>query len=234
MSLASQREVPLGGGRVSTGVVRLGDTVRKPVTRNSKFVRRLLEHLADCGSRFTPGFLGIDERDRDVFEFIDGEVPADLGWFDEATLRQAAELIRSFHDLTVELAGDAVDEATGVEVVCHNDLSPCNFVFRGTDPVAIIDFDAAAPGTREHDLGYAAWLWLDLGSPGIRVSEQRRRLETFLDAYGTPDIESVLGAMLVRQKQLIEEAHRIGDVPMADWATGCHDWTRRNLDKLSG
>ncbi|WP_165504856.1 phosphotransferase [Rhizobium pisi] len=46
----------------------------------------------------------------------------------------------------------------GFEVVYHNDLSPCNFVFRQQIPVAIIDFDAASFGRRVYDLGYAAWL----------------------------------------------------------------------------
>ena len=41
---------------------------------------------------------------------------------------------------------------------------PCNFVFRDGRPVGIIDFDAAAPGPRLRDVGYAIFLWLNLGS----------------------------------------------------------------------
>jgi aminoglycoside phosphotransferase (APT) family kinase protein len=33
-------------------------------------------------------------------------------------------------------------------------------------PVGIIDFDAAAPGERLQDVGYALFLWLNLGSDG--------------------------------------------------------------------
>lgn len=226
----AQKEIPLSGGRVTPGVVRVGDTVRKPVTENSEFMRSLLEHLARNGSDFSPVFLGIDENERDILTFIDGDVPEELDYFDENTLRAAASLIRRFHDLSSELV--ATDAASGIEVACHNDLSPCNFVFRSATPVAIIDFDAAAPGSRTSDLGYAAWLWLDLGSLEIDVSDQQRRLATFLEAYGATSPESVLASILERQELLIEEGRRDGDDSLSAWATNCRNWTRQNLETL--
>ena len=47
--IEGQDEVPLRGGRVTAGVVRVGETVRRPPTANSDFVKRLLRHLADQG-----------------------------------------------------------------------------------------------------------------------------------------------------------------------------------------
>lgn len=223
-------EIPLAGGRVTSGVVRVADTVRKPVTGNSEFVRRLLEHLARNGSDFSPGFLGIDDNERDILTFIDGDVPEELDYFDNNTLRAAAGLIRQFHDLSSALV--ATDAASGIEVACHNDLSPCNFVFRRAMPVAIIDFDAAAPGSRANDLGYAAWLWLDLGSLDIDVSDQQRRLGAFLEAYGASNTESVLASMLERQELLIEAGRRKGDDSLSAWATHCRNWTRKNFGVL--
>ena len=73
-------EVPLNGGRVSAGVVRVENTVRRPPTTNSDFVHRLLGHLAAKGFDGAPSFLGTDERGRDILTFIDGEVPADLAF----------------------------------------------------------------------------------------------------------------------------------------------------------
>ncbi|MFD1729234.1 phosphotransferase [Rhizobium viscosum] len=70
-------------------------------------------------------------------------------------------------------------------MVCHNDLSPCNFVFSAGRPLAIIDFDSASPVPRMHDLGYAAWMWLDLGDDDIEPDLQRRRLTLFCKAYDT-------------------------------------------------
>jgi aminoglycoside phosphotransferase (APT) family kinase protein len=43
--------------------------------------------------------------------------------------------------------------------VCHNDPSPCNYVLVDGCPVALIDFDHAAPGDRPRDIAYAGWLW---------------------------------------------------------------------------
>jgi Ser/Thr protein kinase RdoA (MazF antagonist) len=166
--------------------------------------------------------------------FIDGEVPADLTFHDDDTLCRAASLIRRFHDLSAELVATPAAAAVGIETVCHNDLSPCNFVFRAGAPVAIIDFDASAPGSRAHDLGYAAWLWLDLGSPEVSAPEQQRRLARFLGAYGNPDPGAILTAMLERQRILAAQGQRLGDVAMAQWAADCMGWTRRNLEVLRG
>lgn len=222
-------EIPLRGGRVTQGIVRVGDTVRRPPTANSEFVRRLLHHLAANGFGAAPIHLGLDEQGRDVLTFIDGDVPAGLAFHGENALSHAAALIRRFHDLSATL----VAPASGIEVVCHNDLSPCNFVFRDGVPAGLIDFDAAAPGSRAHDLGYAAWLWLDIGSPEIAVAAQRRRLALFLKAYGTDDGASILAAMLRRQAMLVAEGRRLGDAAMEAWAADCLKWTRRNADLLT-
>jgi aminoglycoside phosphotransferase (APT) family kinase protein len=221
-------EVPLFGGRVTAGAVRVENTVRRPPTANSDFVRRLLEHLAARDFEGTPSSLGTDERGRDVLAFIDGEVPTELAYHDDETLRAAASLIRRFHDLSAELVAAPAAHAVGIEVICHNDLSPCNFVFRAGAPVAMIDFDAAAPGSRLHDLGYAAWLWLDLGSPAIAAPEQKRRLAAFVEAYGMYSPGSILPATLKRQAILVAEGHRIRNLAMLQWATECLEWTRRH------
>jgi hypothetical protein len=88
------------------------------------------------------------------------EVPGELdaGLSDEV-LAAAARLICRYHDAT---AASVLAEQE--EVICHNDLSRCNFVFRGGVPAGIIDFDNAAPGKRLHDVGYALFLWLNLGN----------------------------------------------------------------------
>jgi phosphotransferase family enzyme len=203
-------EIPLVGGRITPGVVRIGDTVRRPPRLNAEFIRAVLEHLAAVGFEAAPRFLGTDEKGRDILTYIDGEVPRDLGWHDDAILVAAAKLIRRYHDATVDLIGSG---SSAFEVVCHNDLSPCNFVFNAGTPIALIDFDTAAPGTRRMDVGYAAWTWLDLGDDDVDVSaaEQRRRFKLFAASYDDKlDTESIKQAVLQRQAMLAAEGESTG------------------------
>ncbi len=227
-------EVPLVGGRITPGVVRVGNTVHRPSTPNSEFIRCLLRHLAARGFEGAPEPLGTDDQGRDVFTYLEGTVPAGLQAHDDETLRSAARLIRRFHDLSAELVATPAARAAGIEVVCHNDLSPCNFVFRAGFPAALIDFDAAAPGSRAYDLGYAAWLWLDLGAPSDGVPKQCRRLAFFLAAYGPCDHDAVLDATLTRQAIVAAQGRHRGDAAMSDWAAQCLRWTRLHRQALAG
>lgn len=229
MKAATGEEVALRGGRTTPGIVRVGDTVRRPRQANHRFVRHLLEHLAASGFDGVPRHLGQDEAGREIFSFIEGDVPDELGFISDDALHDAATLIRRFHDLGADLAAAS---QVGAEVICHNDLSPCNFVFRAEIPVAMIDFDATAPGTRAWDLGYAAWLWLDLGSTDVAPAAQRRRLDLFADAYGDIATPTILGATMERQETLAMEARRQGKRDMADWAMHCLHWTRRHAVDL--
>jgi aminoglycoside phosphotransferase (APT) family kinase protein len=222
--------VLLRGGRITPGVVRVGATVRRPPTPNSDFVRRLLRHLESAEFEGAPRALGTDDQGRDVFSYVEGDVPPDLAWHEDPVLVAAARLIRRYHDVTEALVASPAAYAAGLEVVCHNDLSPCNFVFRSGLPVALIDFDTAAPGTRRYDIGYAIWGWLDLGTPEIEAAEQRRRLALFLDAYGRGlDQAEVIAATLERQRVIIAQGERTGNHAMAKWAAGCLAWTRQHL-----
>ena len=225
--VVSDVEIPLAGGRV-TSVVRVGNTVRRPPRMNAEFVHALLDHLAAAGFEGSPRFLGSDEQGRDVLSYMEGEVPPELGWHDDVVLFAAGRLIRKFHDATVGLL--ARGDAARLEVICHNDLSPCNFVFQAGIPVALIDFDTAAPGTRRMDLAYAAWGWLDLGNPEIAPAEQRRRLELFVEAYGVLfSAASIKEAILARQQMLATEGECTGRSEMAQWARAARMWTLENL-----
>jgi Phosphotransferase enzyme family len=218
-------ETILTGGRTTSGVVRMGATVRRPRQPNDALATALLKHLERAGFDGAPRYLGVDEADRNILTFIDGEVPPELGWHSDDVLRAAAGLVRRYHDATMGFPGLAA-----ADVVCHNDLSPCNAVFRGGLPVALIDFDTAAPGPRLHDLGYAAWLWLDLGSEHSDGNAQWRRLRLFAQAYGfIGDVAELAVAMLARQQLLVEEAPSQGRLETAEWAAYCRQWTLKNL-----
>ena len=72
-------EVRLDGGRVTKGVVRVGDTVRRPTKKSSPFVRDLLSHLHTHGFDDAPRYLCVDERGRETFSYLEGDGPASPG-----------------------------------------------------------------------------------------------------------------------------------------------------------
>ena len=183
------------------------------------FIRRLLQHLESIGFDGAPRWLGEDEQRRNIFSFIEGDTVPDLGHFSDNQLGAAAHLIRRFHDASIEICA-------ANRVACHNDLSPCKFVFRNDVPVAIIDFDSAQEWERNYDLGYAAWLWLDIGNPEYVAEEQKRRLDVFVGAYDDQmDPSDLVESMVCRQTHFINDAIRRQDAGAASWGSGCREWT---------
>jgi len=189
MVVEEGKEFPLAGGRQTPGVVRVGGTVRRPMGPNSRFVHDLLRYLEAVGFRGSPRLLGVDERGREVLSFALCNVPHDHGEYSpsEAQLVKVAALIRHFHDTT---AGSAL--ASDAEIVAHNELGPHNTVFAGDEPVAFIDWDDAAPGTRLFDLANAIWCFVDVGEGGGPVGEQARLIRLMCDAYGWDDPHAIV------------------------------------------
>lgn len=142
-------EVPLPGGFVNH-VVRVGATVHRPPGNRTQFVRRLIELFYQRDGRAPRDCSVLGDAGREVLSFLAGDVawapdqPPELS--SRRCLIAVAQRVRQPHDLTAStpLAADQ-------EVVCHNDLSPKNIVYRDLDgaglrPVAFIDWDLAAPG----------------------------------------------------------------------------------------
>jgi Ser/Thr protein kinase RdoA (MazF antagonist) len=222
--------VPLAGGRVTPGVVRVGDTVRRPQGPHSPFVHDLLLLLEAAGFDAVPRFLGVDDLGREVLSFVEGEVPDDLvaGHSDEV-LVAAARLIRGYHDA---VAGCAL--AGGEEIVCHDDLSPCNAVFRDGLPRAWIDFDDARPGSRVRDLAYALFSWLNLGTDGPPVAEQGRRARLMLREYGSAPPPEELQAELIRMTAARRDWHERRALHAAvPWWQAQHEWLRLHARELA-
>jgi hypothetical protein len=218
----------LTGGRTTHGVVRVGDTVRRPVLRDPAFARDCLLHLERVGFCGAPRFLGEDDAGREILSFLPGSVPSDLGDYTDAQLGMAAALLRRFHDSTATMPSVRLG---GFEVACHNDWAPTNTVFSGGEPVAMIDFDTAAPGERLWDLGYSAFTWLDLGNEELAGEEQIRRLGVFAQGYGLADctVSRIAVYAVARQAGLAASTRACGKSQVADWASHCADWTSLNV-----
>jgi len=220
--------IPLTGGRVTPGVVRIGDTVRRPMLADRTLAHALLSHLEQRGFDATPRFLGIDEQGREILSYLPGEVPADIGPYDERALTAAAGLLRRFHDATADFPGLG---GSGSEVICHNDWGPPNAVFVDGAPVGIIDFDTLRPGLRLWDLGYSAFSWLDLGDESYTGAQQIGRLRLFAEAYGRDacSVETLAAFVVARQATLATSGRAKGQTALAEWATMAADWTVANI-----
>jgi thiamine kinase-like enzyme len=189
-------ETVLAGGDVNV-VVRVGETVRRPVGPWSPAVHALLRHFEAAGFDGAPRFLGIDDEGREVLSYVGGDAALAPAPSEDDVLRELGHLLRRSHDAQrgFERAGDATwqafpgDPCVG-EVVCHNDLFWPNVVFRNRRPFALIDWDLAAPAPRLYDVASAANYWVPLRPDdqaeawGLPTADRGPRLRLLCDAYG--------------------------------------------------
>jgi hypothetical protein len=223
------KELRLKGGISTPGVVRVGDTVRRPVKQNSAFEHDVLRHLERRTFDRAPRFLGIDDKGRAILTYISGTVPQQVGGFQKEQWLAAARLLRLFHDATAdyELKGEC-------EVVCHGDAGPGNCVLRDGMPFAFIDFEAAHPGTREEDVGYAAWMWLHIGTRKVAPEEQGSNLAEFVSAYDPTATWNPLAAVLRAQHAtVVRIPNRFKWAIVKAWAKGCLSWTMSHRERIA-
>ncbi|WP_242569522.1 aminoglycoside phosphotransferase family protein [Streptomyces sp. NP-1717] len=209
-------------------VVRVGDTVRRPVHAWTPAVHELLRHLEDVGFPYSPRVRGIDEEGREVLTYLDGE-SGPQGWaevVDDVGLVSFARLLRQYHDAVAGFRlSEGLSWCTGEsgpgegEVVCHGDFGPWNIVWQREDPIGILDWDYARPANRLHDVAYAleyvapfrddaeCLQWLRYPEPPSR----RHRLELFADAYGLTSADGLVGTVINVQKAAIEQVRGLAE-----------------------
>ncbi|MFC0680641.1 phosphotransferase enzyme family protein [Lysobacter korlensis] len=201
-----------------TRVVRLGDTVRRPVRPFTATVHAFLRHLHESRVDFVPAPLGYDDEGREVLSFVPGDIPVEPlpAWATrEAVLVGLARLIRRMHDAAEEwtappdavwgrIPGAPVANVVPLfetpELVAHSDYCPGNVVFRDGVPAAFIDFDLARPTTRVADCVNALYWWAPLLHPADRAAsladaDVAQRVRVFADAYG---LDAAQRALVVR------------------------------------
>jgi hypothetical protein len=223
---ADQAEIPLAGGDVTEGVVRVGDTVRRPVGPHSPLVHALLAHLESIGFEGAPRFLGIDRAGREVLSYVDGEVagrPRPPWIADEARLASVGRLVRAYDDAAASFipppgAQPAAQpaEPPGIppapvyppELIAHVDITPENVVFRDGRAFALIDFDLAKPATRADEMFNTMMWWAPLSDPRdadplLQSVDVPRRARILADAYGLSgaDRERVIEVAVVRSRR---------------------------------
>ncbi|MFC6017001.1 aminoglycoside phosphotransferase family protein [Plantactinospora solaniradicis] len=218
-------------------VLRVGDTVRRPMQPWSATIHELLRHLEAVGFPYSPRLLGIDPEGREVLSYIDGE-SGPASWsrvVDDAGLTAMARLLRDYHEAVAGFrpsvgmtwANRAEPPGPG-EVVCHGDFGPWNLVWQGTQPVGILDWDYAWPAPAIHDVAYAleyvapfrddreCLRWLRYPAPPNR----RRRLERFAEAYGLTSTVGLVDQVISQQQLVLDRARQLateGREPQVTW-----------------
>jgi len=191
-------EIALPAGDVTEGVVRIGNTVRRPHQPQSYAVAAYLDHLQARGFEGAPRYLGRDSSGRDVLTFLEGDVagaPVEDEFLGDELLASVARLVNALHQASSGYRPVAepfpVRPATQepVELVGHLDVTPQNVVVRDGVAFGLIDFDLAGETTRFRDSYNAAMHWVPLRAPddlaaGLGFADQLRRLRLFADAYG--------------------------------------------------
>jgi hypothetical protein len=254
MTWGPEVEVPLAGGDVTEGVVRVGDTVRRPVGPHSDLVHRVLRHLEDMGFDGAPRFLGLDASGREVLSFMEGEV-AGRPWpawvTDEDRITSVARLVRRYDDAVASLGipaeAGARPEPPGApptladpELIGHQDVTPENVVFRDGIAVALLDFDLVGPAARVDELSNVAQWWAPLLAPSDRPAvladvDPARRCRLLADAYGLgrPDRERFVAVARARSERswhlMRHTATTVGGGWQRMWDEGWGDVIHRRI-----
>jgi hypothetical protein len=254
--------VPLHGGDVTDGVVRVGDTVRRPMGAHTPAVHGLLRHLESVGFDGAPRVLGVDDQGREILSWLPGEAglrPLRPYAVTEDALVALGRLLRRFHDAAVSyvprpdavwdtLVTSNLDDAP--ELVGHCDVTLENVIFRAGLPYALIDFDLARPTTRLFDVVTTLRHWGPMDDPAdrdplLRDADVGRRLAVFCSAYGLDRDRrrDVLPAARIRFERshaaMRERAVLMGGGWARMWRDGvgprirrAQDWLDRNWDDL--
>ena len=214
-------EIPLEGGNVTAGVVRVGDTVRRPVGEWTPAVHALLRHLESVGFDSAPRVLGIDEKGREILSYCEGvslslEAPHLLRPLDGVAL--AGTLVARLRDALQTFRPDndarwwrgSIDPLAGSTVI-HGDLAPWNIIVNG-DHWQIIDWDSAGPGRFVWGAAYSlhafAFLW---PNTGLSDAEAVARIRAFGDGarLSTPSLVEVLRLVPARTASIAEMIQRL-------------------------
>jgi aminoglycoside phosphotransferase (APT) family kinase protein len=245
---------PLIGGSDTQGIVRIGDTVRRPLRPFSLTVQAYLAHLRDAGFTGAPLPLGVDEQGREVLSFVHGEVhrhPLPPEAAGDDVMAALARLIRTLHGASAGWVPppDAVwgrtpaamrrPDGERAELISHRDYATGNVVFRDGLPAALIDFDLARPTTRLYDIANALWYWAPLKwgdprdrAPALAAADIPHRIAVFADAYGMTarqraDLAPLAVEVARRYHEDSRASARLDPVFRRHWENGSKDVLQR-------
>lgn len=243
-----------GAGLQDRGVVRIGDTVRRPAGHRRASVHDLLGHLRSSGLDIVPEPLGTDESGREVLQFLPGheqgwpfrpEILTDEGAFELGRLATRLREAMATYPCPPDARWHSRAGAPGpAESMQHGDLGPWNLLWGESAAVTgVIDWDLAEPGDPFYDTGFLAWFtvpFMDDARAHTRgfpsPPDRQTRLPAFAQGAGL-DPEHVLRLGFAAQQEF---AARVVTRPLEPWpillSMGTHEsarsdmeWTQANL-----
>jgi hypothetical protein len=195
-----QQEIPFSSGESNRNVVKVGDTVRKEPAENCEFVRKVMTELTNNNFNYSPKYLGVDDKGREIMTYVEGEqmnhteISLDL-------MKQTFGALRQFHDIfsKSELKG-------AEETLIHTDFAPWNLIVKDNKLVGVLDFDDVKPGRRISDVAYVCWTFLDIGSTDSNFTEEEvyRYLQDLIKAYGYIDTSDFVDVLLLEQNRILK------------------------------
>jgi hypothetical protein len=228
-------EIPLAGGDINL-VARVGNTVRRPPEPAG--VQSLLTWYEQVGFDGAPRFLGIDEQEREILEYVEGEPAFAPVPYSDEIVSGIGCLLRSAHDAQAGFVpppepGWAREDSAGrAEIVGHGDLFWTNVIFRAGKPVALIDWELARPMTRTLEVALAATWWAgiridsQLVEWGLPLDRRGERLRLLCDSYGLDRRQraALFDELVEHRRKRLEQRESRGVVPREiivanlDWA----------------
>ncbi len=241
-------------------VVRIGETIRRPVHRWTPAVHSLLRYLEEIGFSGVPRVLGIDDLGREILSFIPGEVawrPWPEVMLEENGLVEIAHFLRRYHHAVrdfepppdVEWYAPHVTWQPGMSIR-HGDLGPWNTVWKGRVLEGVIDWDFAEPGDPLSNVSQFAWYAVPLRGDDhwkrVGFTEKpdlRTRLLVLSDTYGT-DSTAILDALCDLQLEEYRRIETLGGQGLHPWSVFYqrgdlaelaeeNSWLRENYDSLA-
>ena len=182
----ADEEIPLEGGNLTAGIVRVGDTVRRPRRPGSELGQAVLRHLEAVGFPHAPRFLGIDAQGREILSFAPGRTiwPHEADRLvDGSVLEPIGALARALHDALATFPSPV----EGDSILLHGDLAPWNVVVGDDGTWTLIDWDGVAPGPRAWELAYVLHTFVPLWSNSPIADDDAeigRRIGRLAAAYG--------------------------------------------------
>lgn len=190
--------VVLAGGTANRGrVMRVGDTVVRPLAPRWEGTHALLGHLRSAGFPGSPSVLSVSPE-TETLTYMPGTPavpPLAPEFITDDALVSVASLLRRYHRAAASFDPSgyrwprpAVPSRFRGRLVSHNDVYPANIVFSGGRAAALIDFDLAGPGSAAWDFAAAARTWVPLAPdcdiPDARAGRVLQRFRLLLSVSG--------------------------------------------------